>query len=270
MPLSVDVFLSLFISCFLLGAFAGFLAGLLGIGGGLVIVPTLVYLLPLTGISNELIMPMALATSLASIAFTSTSAAFSHHKNSNIPWPLARKVALYVAVGSVFGAFIAEKLSSEMLTHFFAGAVIVLASYMLMSIKFSATRTMPNTAFFSVVSALIGTFSSLLGIAGGTVLVPVLNYFGVNIRYAMGIATVSGLSIATFGSLGFIYTGLQQTQLPMFSVGYIYLPALFSIVLASLFFAKLGVSMASKLPIVVLKKAFSIFLIIVAIKMIVN
>ena len=268
--MNFEPFLTIFISCLCLGAFAGFLAGLLGIGGGLIIVPVLVYLLPLSGMNNDLVMPMALATSLASIAFTSASAAFSHHKNNNIPWPLARKVALYVSIGSILGAFIAERLSSEALSHFFAGAVIVLASYMLMSIKFTKTRDMPHVLVFSGISAVIGTFASLMGIAGGTVLIPVLNYFGVNVRHAMGIATVSGIAIAVFGSLGFIYTGLYQTQLPAYSLGYIYLPALFSIVLASLFFAKVGVKMASRLPVTTLKKVFSIFLIIIAIKMIFN
>ena len=209
MLLTTDIFLSLFISCLCIGAFSGFLAGLLGIGGGLIIVPTLVYLLPPVVVNPELIMPMALATSLASIAFTSASAAFSHHKNGNIPWSLARQVAAYVAIGSVFGAFIAEQLSSKGLSHLFAVAVIVLASYMLMSIKLTKTRNMPSLPFFSAISALIGTFASLMGIAGGTVLVPVLSYFSVGVRHAMGIATVSGVAIAIFGSLGFIYTGLQ-------------------------------------------------------------
>lgn len=268
--MNLDTFFTVFISCLCLGAFAGFLAGLLGIGGGLILVPFLVYLLPLIGVNHELIMPMALATSLASIAFTSASAAFSHHKNNNILWPLARKVALYVSIGSVFGVFVAEQLSSEALSHFFAGAVIVLASYMFMSIKFTNTRAMPSTFLFSGITVLIGAFASLMGVAGGTILIPVLSYFGVNVRHAMGVATVSGIAIAIFGSLGFIYIGFYQEQLPSYSLGYIYLPALFSIVLASLFFAKLGVKMASRLPVVTLKKFFSIFLIIVAINMILN
>lgn len=268
--MSIDTFFIFFISCLFLGAFAGFLAGLLGIGGGLIIVPALVYLLPLIEVNNELIMPIALATSLASIAFTSSSAAFSHHKNHNIPWPLARKTALFVGIGSIFGGFIVDQLSHEILNNFFAGAVILLASYMLMSIKLTQTRAMPKSVVFSSITCLIGVFASLMGIAGGTVLVPTLSYFGVAVRHAMGIATVSGLSIAIFGSMSFIYTGTNEIELPKYSLGYIYLPALLGIVIASLFFATLGVKMANRLPVATLKKAFSVLLICVAIQMIIK
>jgi len=121
----------IFISCIFLGSLAGFLAGLLGIGGGLIIVPALVYLLPQLVIGNEIInseviMPMALATSLSAIVMTSSSAAFAHHKNNNIPWHIAKPLMFIVAFGALVGAFIADHLSAKVLTNFFAGAVIVL------------------------------------------------------------------------------------------------------------------------------------------------
>lgn len=262
--------LDVFVNCLFLGAVVGFLAGLLGIGGGLIIVPVLIYLLPLINLSVELLIPVALATSLASIVFTSASAALAHHKNNNIPWPYARKIAVFVGVGAIIGAFIVERLSSEFLSNFFAGAIIVLASYMLMSIKFTNTRDMPNTICLGFITLIVGTVASLMGIAGGAILVPVLTYFGIQVRQAIGIATVSGISIAVLGSVGFIYTGLQQNDLPDYSLGYIYLPALSGIVIASLFSVKLGVKMASKLPIAMLKKFFAVFLILAAIKMILN
>lgn len=264
------MFTTVFIACLLLGSIAGFLAGLLGIGGGLIIVPVLLYLFPLLEISAELAMPMALATSLATIIITSSSAAIAHHQNNNIPWTLAKPMALVVGMGAVLGAFIAEQLTTKALTNFFAGAVIMLASYMLLSIKFSRTGSLPNNIILNIIALITGTVASLMGIAGGAILVPVLSYLGMALRQAIGLATVCGVAVAVFGSASFIYTGIQQTELPPYSLGYIYLPALVGIIISSALFAKLGVKMSGKLPVATLKRIFALFLLIVAIKMLVS
>lgn len=264
------MFLTIFGICLFLGAIVGFLAGLLGIGGGLLIVPVLVYIFPLVGISFEQAMPMALATSLASIIVTSSAAALAHHKNQNVPWQIAKKIALIVGIGAVLGAFIAEQMSSQSLTYFFSGAVIVLASYMFLSIRVTSTRTMPQAPIFNLIGFTTGIIASLMGIAGGAILVPVLSYFGIALRQAIGIATVSGVAVALFGSAGFIYTGLQQPSLPEYSLGYIYLPAFLGMVITSSLFAKAGVNLAAKLPVKTLKRIFAIFLIVVAIKMLLS
>ena len=146
------MFISVLMACALLGCVAGFLAGLLGIGGGLIVVPVLVYLLPLLGISIEVVMPMALATSLASIVMTSTSAAFAHHKNKNIPWQLTKPLMFMVAIGAMLGAVIADNLSAQALTNFFAGAVIALASYMLASIRIKRQKEMPSNIKLQIIS----------------------------------------------------------------------------------------------------------------------
>jgi len=258
----------IFISCLCLGALAGFLAGLLGIGGGLIIVPALVHLLPLLGISNEVIMPIALATSLSAIVITSSSAAIAHNKNKNIPWGIAKPLMLVVAFGALLGAFIADRLSAQALTNFFAGAVIVLASYMLVSIRSKSSREMPSKIKLQFISLITGVIASLMGMAGGAILVPVLSYFGMPLRHCIGIATVCGVMVALFGSLGYIISGLDNDLLPVWSVGYVYLPALLGVVLTSSMFAPIGVKFAAKLPVQTLKKFFAIFLIIVAIKMI--
>lgn len=257
-----------FISCVFLGAFAGFLAGLLGIGGGLIVVPVLVYLLPLINVSNEVIMPMALATSLAAIVVTSTSATLAHNKNNNIPWKITNPLMFTVAFGALLGAFIADLLSAEALTNFFAIAVIVLASYMLASIRFRNTKTLPSKLKLQCICFMTGIVASLTGMAGGAILVPVLTYFGMPLRNCIGIATVCGVMVAFFGSLGYIISGLDNTLLPKWSVGYVYLPALLGIVLTSSFFAPVGVKFASNLPVQTLKKIFAVFLILVALKMI--
>jgi len=260
--------LIIFISCICLGALAGFLAGLLGIGGGLIIVPALVYLLPLLGISNEVVMPMALATSLSAIVITSSSAAFAHHKNNNIPWDLTKPLMFIVAFGALLGAFIADRLSAQALTNFFAGAVIVLASYMLVSIRSTRSREMPSKIKLQFISLITGVIASLMGMAGGAILVPVLTYFGMPLRHCIGIATVCGVMVALFGSLGYIISGLDNELLPAWSIGYVYLPALLGVVLTSSLFAPVGVKFAAKLPVQTLKKFFAVFLILVAIKMI--
>jgi len=258
----------IFISCIFLGAFAGFLAGLLGIGGGLIVVPALVYLLPQLGISTDVVMPMALATSLSAIVITSSSAALAHHKNRNIPWDITKPLMFIVAFGALLGAFIADRLSAQALTNFFAGAVIVLASYMLVSIRSQRSREMPSKVKLQFISLLTGVIASLMGMAGGAILVPVLTYFGMPLRHCIGIATVCGVMVALFGSLGYIISGLDNDLLPVWSFGYVYLPALLGVVLTSSLFAPVGVKFAAKLPVQTLKKFFAVFLILVAIKMI--
>jgi len=258
---------TVFFTCVALGSLVGFLAGLLGIGGGLIVVPALVYLLPLLGVDNSIVMPMALATSLAAIVVTSSSAAYAHHRNNNIPWKLAKPLMIVVALGALMGAFIADLMSTQALKNFFAVAVMLLASYMLASIANPKERTLPSTLTLQVISWLTGIIASLMGLAGGAILVPALTYFGMSLRHAIGIATACGVLVALFGSLGYIYTGFSQPLLPSWSMGYVYLPALLGIVLSSSFFAPYGVKFASKLPVKTLKKAFAVFLILVAIKM---
>ncbi|WP_019025863.1 sulfite exporter TauE/SafE family protein [Colwellia piezophila] len=262
-----SMMLTVLISCLVLGSLVGFLAGLLGIGGGLIIVPALVYLLPLVGVNHEIVMPMALGTSLGAIVITSSSAAYAHHRKKNIPWSLAKPLMTLVAVGALLGAFIADSLSSEVLTVFFSIVVVLLAVYMLLSVNASKTRSLPATYVLQSISFVTGIIASLMGIAGGAILVPMLSYFGVSVRHSIGIATACGVMVALFGSLGYIITGFNLSGLPDWSLGYIYLPALLAIVISSSVFAPIGVKYASKLPVKTLKKFFAGFLICVAIKM---
>lgn len=264
--------LVIIISCVFLGALVGFLAGLLGIGGGLVVVPVLVYLLPALGVGSEVldssvVMHMALATSLAAIVMTSSSAAYAHHKNNNIPWDLTKPLMLAVAFGALSGAFIADLLSAKTLTSFFAVAVMALALYMIFSIRTQRTRELTSQLKLQCISFAIGILSSLMGIAGGAILVPVLTYFGVPLRHCIGIATVCGVMVALFGSMGYIISGFSNPLLPAWSIGYVYLPALLGLVLTSSLFAPVGVKFAAKLPVQTLKKCFAVFLMLVALKM---
>ncbi|MBA6263080.1 MAG: putative membrane protein YfcA [Colwellia sp.] len=271
--------LSIFLTCVLLGSVVGFCAGLLGIGGGLIIVPALVYLLPQLGIEPNLVMPMALATSLATIVITSLSAALAHHRNSNIPWPLAKLLMLSIALGSLLGAFIADMLSVEALKNTFAIAVFLLSSYMFIAISRakknklinnSDDEKLPNNIIIKLIGFFTGILASLMGIAGGAILVPVLSYFKVPLRQSIGVATVSGMVVAIFGVSGYVIAGFGEEHLPQYSLGYVYLPALLGIIITSSFFAPIGVKAASKLPVSTIKKAFAIFLMLVALKMILS
>jgi len=264
--------LIIFISCVFLGAIVGFLAGLLGIGGGLIMVPAFVYLLPLlsagtTKLSGEVVMHMALATSLAAIVMTSASAAYAHHKNNNIPWDLTKPLMFVVALGALSGAFVADLLSTKTLTNFFAIAVMLLASYMLFSIRTQHSRTMPSKLKLQVIGFITGMLASLMGMAGGAILIPTLTYFGMPLRHCIGIATVCGVMVALFGSAGYIISGFGNSLLPAWSLGYVYLPALLGVVLTSSLFAPVGVKFAAKLPVQTLKKCFAVFLILVSFKM---
>ncbi|XQW85738.1 sulfite exporter TauE/SafE family protein [Thalassotalea piscium] len=260
--------ISTLVFCMILGCVAGFLAGLLGIGGGLVIVPALIYLLSSVGVQTELVMPISLATSLASIMFISSSAAWAHHKNGNIPWTITKKLMVTVALGALLGVYIASILSSNTLTIIFAIAVITLATYMLLSIRMVKVKPMPKTKVIEGIGLFTGAIASLMGISGGAILVPVLTYFSMSIRHAIGTATICGFVVATFGVIGFMITGFNQDNLPQWSIGYVYLPALLGVVATSSLFARLGVKWAATLPVKTLKKMFAAFLIIVAIKMI--
>jgi len=262
-----EMLMNVFLSCLALGAIVGFLSGLLGIGGGLIIVPALVYLLPHFDVTHQAVMPMALATSLATIVITATSAAIAHSKNGNIPWPLAKMLMVFVSVGAFAGAFIADNLSNENLKIIFSTAVILLAVYMLRSIAKPKKRTLPSPIALKILGSFTGILASLMGISGGAVLIPSLTYFGVPLRHTIGVATVCGMMVAFFGSVGYVLTGLQQNYLPSWSLGYIYLPALLGLITSSSFFAKYGVGVAKELPVETLKKFFALFLIIVAIKM---
>jgi len=267
----MDYMLSIIIlSCVVIGIFVGFLSGLLGIGGGLIIVPLLIYLLPLLNIPIDLVVPMALGTSLCSIVITSSTASLFHFKNSNIPIKLTKKFVVPIALGALGGALIADLLSVSILKSIFSIAVSSLALYMFCSVRITKTYPLPHDVFLFIIAYACGVIASLMGISGAVILIPILSLFSIPLRHAIGLATICGTLVATFGTMGYIISGFNVTNLPEWSVGYVYLPALISIVTTSVIFAPIGVRYASKLPVKTLRKCFAFFLLIVAIKMIFN
>ncbi|KJR31973.1 hypothetical protein BOO91_06225 [Vibrio navarrensis] len=250
-----------------LGAFVGVMAGLLGIGGGLIVVPALLYLLPWAGIPTELSMHMALATSLASIIVTSGSSALNHLKLGNVDMFVVKWLMPGVVVGGFIGANIAEWIPTQYLPKVFGVIVLFLALQMFRSIRATSQKNMPGSLLTMVYGSGIGVVSSLAGIGGGSLSVPFLNRHGVEMRKAVGSSSVCGCVIAIAGMSGFILHGYQAQGLPNYSIGYVYLPALAAIAGTSILTTRFGAKWATTLPTAVLKKIFALFLMFVALTM---
>ncbi|MDE1231970.1 sulfite exporter TauE/SafE family protein [Vibrio aestuarianus] len=248
----------------LLGSVVGFMAGLLGIGGGLIVVPALLFLLPIAGIAPELSMHLALATSLATIIVTSGSSALNHLKLGNVDMFVVKWLMPGVIVGGFLGSIVAELIPTQYLPKVFGVIVFFLAIQMFLSIKATTSRSMPNAWVTMLCGSAIGVVSSLAGIGGGSLSVPFLNRHGVEMRKAVGSSSVCGCVIAVSGMIGFILHGYQVDNLPQYSLGYVYLPALVAIASTSILTTRIGARYASQLPTVVLKKIFSIFLMCIA------
>ena len=257
--------------CLLLGCVAGFLAGLFGIGGGMVIVPVLVYLLPMVGVPEPQLMASALGTSFATIVITGFASAQRHNKLGNVDWPAVKYLApsLIIAV-FVAGLFIG-KLPKDVSSKIFACLVIYLAGKMLLSIKPQAKAPKPLTRQAAIAGgAVIGVIASAAGIGGGGFIVPFLNSRGVDMKKAIGSSSVCGMLIGLFGMLSFMVGGWNQSAMPDYSVGYVYLPAVFCIAVTSFFTSKLGASTTNKLPVPTLKRYFALLLIVIAIDMLIK
>lgn len=248
----------------MLGAVVGVLAGLLGIGGGLIIVPALLLLLPMAQIDPEIIMNIALATSLTSIIVSSGSSALNHLKRGNVDMFAVKWLIPGVVIGGLMGTYVVEWVPSQYLPHIFGVIVLLLALQMLLSLKPKTQRSMPSPLKTVGYGAGIGIISSFAGVGGGSLSVPFLNGHGVEMRRAVGSSSVCGCVIALAGAVGFIIHGTGHEHLPPYSLGYIYLPALAAISVTSMFTTRIGVNLAIRLPTQTLKKIFAVFLIFVA------
>lgn len=260
--------ISVFFICLALGGLVGFLAGLLGIGGGLIIVPALLYLLPWVGIDSVHLTHVAIATSLASIIITSLSSASAHHRRGNIPWPVFRVLIPGIALGAVTAGFVSEQISSASLQQAFAVFVILMALQMAYPFKPNVGKALPSAAWLFGITTAIALVAGLMGIGGGVLLVPLLSYFGLAMRQAVGLSSATGFLIALSGSIGYVAAGYNAQHLPEGTLGYIYLPALLGIIISSVLAAPMGVKAASHWPTPVLKKIFALLLVCVGIKLI--
>ncbi|MDD1783881.1 sulfite exporter TauE/SafE family protein [Enterovibrio sp. ZSDZ35] len=264
----IDATLWLFAACLVLGSLVGLLAGLLGIGGGLLIVPALSVLLPWADIPPSLVMPMALATSLASIVVTSSSSAYTHFRLGNVQPAVIKTLLPGILMGGLIGSGVADYLPTEYLPKVFGSIVLFLALQMALSMRIKAAKPFPAPIVGVMSGGLIGMVSSLAGIGGGSLTVPYLNYHGVEMRKAIGSASLCGVFLAVAGMSGFIFFGLKQSvTLPSYSIGYVYIPALLGIVVTSVNTTRFGARLASKLPTHIIKRVFALFLLVVGASM---
>ncbi|OAN14159.1 hypothetical protein A3K86_11270 [Photobacterium jeanii] len=264
----METTLWLFAMCLVLGSVVGLLAGLLGIGGGLLVVPALAWLLPQAGIESGLVMHIALATSLASIVLTSGSSARNHIRLGNVDLQAVKLLAPGIVVGGLGGSVIAELVPEHLLPKIFAAIVLMLALQMLASIRVSQNnRTLPSSAKCIGSGGVIGVVSSLAGIGGGSLTVPYLNWHGLEMRRAIGSASLVGAIIAIAGMVGFIVAGVGDEALPAWSIGYVYLPALVGIVSTSVITTRYGAALVSRTPTATLKKIFALFLLFISVRM---
>jgi len=250
-----------------LGACAGLMAGLLGVGGGLIIVPVLTFLFTAQGLPSPFILHLALGTSLASIMFTSVSSLRAHHDKGAVNWQIFRRITPGIVIGTFLGACMAAHLSTRLLKGFFVAFLYYVALKMLLDAKPKPARQLPGKAGMLGIGGLIGGISSLAGIGGGSMSVPFMVWCNVSMRNAIGTSAAIGFPLALAGTVGYLINGLPATDLPSSSIGFIHIPALFGISLTSILAAPLGARLAHILPVASLSKTFALLLLLMGTKM---
>ncbi len=251
------------------GAVAGTLAGLLGIGGGVIIVPIVTLLFEGHGVPHGLAIKLALGTSLATIMVTAMSSIYTHHRKGAVDWRLFRVMGPSVFVGSLIGAWLADVIPGDALYLAFIVFLFAISVQMALS-RVSAHRSLPGKAGLAATSTVVGIVSALMGIGGGAMHVPFLSYCGVPVKRAIATAAAVGLPLAASATAGYIVGGLDEAGIPPGSIGYVNLPVFGGVVAASLIFAPLGATLAHKLPDMLLRRLFAVFLFALASRMAYN
>jgi uncharacterized protein len=253
-----------------IGLAVGFLAGLLGIGGGMVMVPMLVLVFTAKGFPPQHMMHLALATALATIVFTSITSVRAHHRHGGVDWAVARAMAPGIVAGALATALVAGLIPTRPLAIFFTGFMFYAAAQMFVEIKPRAARHLPGRAGLVAAGAGIGGVSSLLAAGGAFLSIPFLAWCNVPLKRAIGTAAANGFPIALAGTVGYVAQGLRVPGLPEGSVGYVYLPALLLIVAASMPMAPLGARLAHRLPVRRLRVVLALMLLALALRMLAN
>lgn len=252
------------------GAISGTMAGLLGIGGGLLFVPLMSQLLPRVGIPSDIVMHVAVATSLMVIVVTSMSSTWAHHRQGGIHWPTVKCIIPGIIVGAVVGTLIADQLPSHALQKFFGVFAFLIAIKLLLDWQVNPSdqhRKLPKKYGLTVFGVLQGCLCALLGMGGGAISVPFFRMFHVPMRKAVSMSSILGLPTALTAAVVAIFTGLNEPGMPAWSSGYIYWPAFIGLMPTAVVCAPLGARLAYHLHTTVLSRFFAVFLLIVAIDM---
>jgi len=264
----MPLFISMVIALAATGIAGGILAGLLGVGGGIVIVPVLFHMLPYFGVGDDVRMHIAVGTSLATIILTSISSARSHYKKGAIDTSLLKRWGPMIFIGVLGGTWTASMVDASVLTGVFAVlALIVAANMAFRPADAHISDKLPASPIKELLALFIGWFSAMMGIGGGTFTVPILTLFSYPIRKAVGTASAIGLIIAVPGTAGFLYAGLSATDLPPGNIGYVNLIGFLAIVPMTILFAPLGAHIAHSINTNMLKKTFALFLFLTSLRM---
>ena len=243
-----------------MGCVGGFAAGLLGIGGGMILVPFITMVLTARQVPDELVVHMAIATSLGTIMFTSLSSVRAHHQHGAVVWRIVALLAPGILVGSTIGPWIGKQMDTATLSVFFGVFVTFSATQMLINKKPAAARDLPKAPGMFAAGGVIGVLAGLVGAGGGFVSVPFMTWCGVRIHQAVATSAALGFPIALAGTLANIAYGWGEPGLPAYSLGFIYVPALLIIVAASVVMAPIGARTAHRMPVRQLQRVFAVIL----------
>ncbi|WP_133136274.1 sulfite exporter TauE/SafE family protein [Legionella rowbothamii] len=252
----------------LIGAFAGIIAGLFGIGGGLVVIPSLVFVFQqMEVIPPDMLMHVAVGTSLAIMIITSLSAVRSHHNVGNIQWSVLQKLWPGLIAGTISGSVLAAVIPNAWLKTFFGIFLLFVALKMLVDKRNEHSESFPKQWIIVLICFSIGLIAGLLGVGGGILIVPFMTYCGIPARKIAGISNSCAFTIALIGTITFIITGFHETATIPYTLGYVYWPAILLVGATSSMFAPIGTNLHYKLPIHQLRYGFIVLLILTSLKM---
>lgn len=248
----------------ILGILAGLLAGMFGIGGGLIIVPVLIWTFVKLGFDDSVIVHLAIGSTISCIIFTGLSSAIAHWKKKSINFSLYKPVAFGIILGSFYGALFAVQIDGILLKLIIAIFILIVGIHTLFNIRIFSKEIKINNIVSVFAGSFIGFLSSILGIGGGTFSVPYFRASGLSLTSAIGTSAACGVPIAIFGTIGYIVAGINEDILPNMSYGYIYLPALFGVSITSVFAAKYGAELAHYLSQSTLRKLMGTWFLMVS------
>ncbi|MFK3797925.1 sulfite exporter TauE/SafE family protein [Pseudomonas sp. NPDC088444] len=246
-----------------LGACAGVLAGLFGVGGGIIIVPVLVFSFTLQGFDSSVLTHLAVGTSLATIVFTSIQSVRAHHRMGAVRWPVFAWMTVGILIGAGLGSLTASYIAGPHLQKIIGVFAILVAIQMALDLKPKASRGVPGKPGLVGAGVVIGWASAIFGIGGGSLTVPFLTWRSLTMQQAVATSSACGFPIAVASAISFMILGWHDPLLPPHSLGFVYLPALIGIAVTSMFFARFGARLAHKLSPRVLKRLFALLLVLV-------